>query len=446
MSAGHLRQFVGEGQTAGTNAVFEESIVQCKEETDCQLDISWKPQINLLKSGLPQVHVCKEEVQTDEEHCNQEGNFSLDQEESELPEIKEEQEELCVGQEGELLVVVLKEEPDTLMVTPTCAESDHNVPEQKGDQVLSQNSPVTDRKDEEEKKHFRLGSVRNSDLNPSEKCLKNTSHSHIGGSFPMSESLCDSGANKDVFKCDVCGKVFNSKPRMRNHHKIHTRQKRYPCSTCGKKFKDASTLKYHVRTHTGEKPYSCENCTKCFSCYGKLLVHMRIHTGDKPYLCNTCGRGFSQSSALKRHTAIHTDEKLYSCKICGKSFAQNSDVTVHMRTHTGEKPYVCNTCGRRFSDSSAFKRHKAIHINEKTHSCKICGKSFRQSGHLLRHLTIHTGDKPFSCEKCGKRFRQSNNLMRHLKIHSEDGSYACNTCGKQFIRPSWLKRHIDSHR
>ena len=53
---------------------------------------------------LPQQHVCKEEeVLAEQQLCIQERNSSLDQEDPEPPQIKEEQEELCTSEEGEQL-------------------------------------------------------------------------------------------------------------------------------------------------------------------------------------------------------------------------------------------------------------------------------------------------------------------------------------------------------
>ncbi|KAG7222306.1 hypothetical protein INR49_016391, partial [Caranx melampygus] len=61
---------------------------------------------------LPQQHVCQEEEEEEEEALS-----SLEQEQPEPPQIKEEEEEVCSSQEGEQLL--LKQETDSLMVTPT---------------------------------------------------------------------------------------------------------------------------------------------------------------------------------------------------------------------------------------------------------------------------------------------------------------------------------------
>ncbi|XP_049906787.1 uncharacterized protein LOC126394167 [Epinephelus moara] len=71
------------------------------------------------------LHVCKEEeVLSEQQLCIQERNSSVDQEEPEPPQIKEEEEELCSSQEGEQLV--LKQETDASMLTPTHEERDHS--------------------------------------------------------------------------------------------------------------------------------------------------------------------------------------------------------------------------------------------------------------------------------------------------------------------------------
>ncbi|XP_058505068.1 uncharacterized protein LOC131472178 isoform X2 [Solea solea] len=81
----------------------------------------------MFKLKLPQLHVCKEEeVLTEQQLCNQERNSSLDQEEPESLHMKEEEVEICTSHEGEQLEV--KQEADTLMLTPENEESDHMEP------------------------------------------------------------------------------------------------------------------------------------------------------------------------------------------------------------------------------------------------------------------------------------------------------------------------------
>ncbi|XP_025755986.1 uncharacterized protein LOC109195459 isoform X2 [Oreochromis niloticus] len=104
-SVQYLREFINERLTAAAEQIFlefEKTIVQYEEEIDRQrrlLDITWKPQIKLHRVELRQ-------------NCDikQERSSSVEQEEPEPPQIKEEQEELCSSQEGEQLG--LKEETE----------------------------------------------------------------------------------------------------------------------------------------------------------------------------------------------------------------------------------------------------------------------------------------------------------------------------------------------
>ncbi|XP_062418484.1 uncharacterized protein LOC134129081 [Pungitius pungitius] len=82
--------------------------------------------IHFVPPELPQSRVCKpQEVLSDHQQlCLQERNPSVDQEDPDPPQIKEEQEELCSSQEGEQLEP--KQEADTFTLTPTCEETDHS--------------------------------------------------------------------------------------------------------------------------------------------------------------------------------------------------------------------------------------------------------------------------------------------------------------------------------
>ncbi|XP_044051302.1 zinc finger and SCAN domain-containing protein 31-like [Siniperca chuatsi] len=338
-----LREFVNERLTAAAEeifGIFEKTIVEYEEEIDRQrrlLDSFWKPEIKLHRIELPQQHVStEEEVLADQQLCIQERNSSLDQEDPEPPQIKEEQEELCTSQEGEQLV--LKQETDAFMLTPTYEESDHNE-----DQTLYLNDDLT--QNAAEKEPIVNISVKssvvpepNSDQQLlSHNCHKAESQDHKGSKHE------DSGSTRDA-EPELQKRQHKRKSNSNNVCKIHlnTCKKSFKCDTCGKDFKDKS----------------------------KLDRHLRIHTGEKPYFCNTCGNRFSDLSILRRHITIHTGERPYSCKTCGKNFRLKSDLKVHLRTHTGEKPYNCNTCGKRYCRMPDLKKHVRIHTSEKQCTCK----------------------------------------------------------------------------
>ncbi|XP_037537354.1 uncharacterized protein LOC119414332 [Nematolebias whitei] len=123
-SVQHLREFIGERRSSEKLPGCKETIVQSEEDTDRQhrlLHISWKPPTTFNTTDQQQ-QVHKEE------------------EEPEPPQIKEEQEELCISQEGEQLV--LKQRTGTFI--ETCEESDLREPEPNSHQLLAHVSPVAE--------------------------------------------------------------------------------------------------------------------------------------------------------------------------------------------------------------------------------------------------------------------------------------------------------------
>ncbi|XP_054467309.1 zinc finger protein 93-like [Anoplopoma fimbria] len=420
-----LREFVTERLTAAAQeifGVFEKTIFQYEEEVDRQrrlLDVVWKPAIKLHRIELPKQHVCEEEeVLSDQQLCVQERNSSLDQEDPEPPQVKEEQEEPCTSQEGEQLE--LKQETETFMLTPSYEESDHSkdqtlnmssdenqsmveetplgytsversvVPEPNEDhQLLSHNSHAD--KSQDQKGGNRRCSESTNELKKIHH--KSNSQGHNVYNPIISPIHCITSTGKEFLQCDTCGKHFKYKSTLERHLRIHTGEKPYSCDTCGKRFSRSSTLNSHMRVHTGEKPYPCITCGKIFSQISTLNAHAKIHSGEKPYSCNSCGKIFSRTSLLRSHLRIHTGEKPYSCKTCGKKFNRKSILITHMRIHTGEKPYSCNTCGKKFSWEKLLKAHSRVHTGEKPYSCKTCGKTFSWTSQLKTHKRVHTGEK-----------------------------------------------------
>ncbi|XP_041820484.1 zinc finger protein 501-like [Chelmon rostratus] len=430
-SVEYLREFVNERLTAAADeifGVFRKTIVEYEEEIDRQsklLDMFWKPEIKLHRIKLPQQHVCtEEEVLCDQQPCIEERTSSLDQEDPEPPQIKEEQEELCTSQEG--LLLVLKQETDTFTLTPTYDEDDHSQAETNSDhQLLCHNSHVAERRDQKGGRHGDSGPTRNAQPKP--KAGHHNRERHRNDAYNSDLSEINRGANtvKKPVKCDICGKAFKCQSKLNIHLRSHTGEKPYSCDTCGRRFSQTSVLNAHLRIHTGEKPYSCNTCGKEFRLNGLLKVHMRMHTGEKPYLCKTCGKRLSDSSALKKHMIIHTGEKPYLCNTCRKRFYRIQDLNRHMSVHTGERPYTCKTCGKDFRLNGNLTVHMKLHTGEKRFTCKTCGRDFRSSSHLKNHTRTHTGEKPYVCITCRKRFCRMSHLKRHVLVHAGEGPYAC---------------------
>ena len=59
-------------------------------------------------------------------------------------------------------------------------------------------------------------------------------------------------------------------------------QKRFKCELCGKGFATKQRLKDHTNIHTGERPFMCKYCGASFANNGNCRMHERsMHLGHK---------------------------------------------------------------------------------------------------------------------------------------------------------------------
>ncbi|KAM7415835.1 hypothetical protein PAMA_018069 [Pampus argenteus] len=374
-----FRNFVNERLTAAAEeilAVFEKTVVVYEEEIHRQcklLDIVLRPEIKLHKEEISQSSVCNEEVLAD-----QERNFSLDQEELEFPQIKEEQDELCNSLEGEHLVLEL----ETDMLRPTCERNDHIEDHSQTAAEKESNVSVIVVKSESDREGLGV-SESNGDHHKSQD--------HKRGNRENANT--DMEPEDKLFKCLFCTEEFHDFLKLNIHLRTHAGEKHFKCDTCGKGFSKKALLKNHILTHTGEKPFTCRVCGKEFNCQSNCITHMKTHSGEKPHTCSTCGKSFCRGADLRRHNRTHTGEKPYSCLYCGKEFSHHSSLTNHVRVHTGERPYKCIWCGKRFAVATTLKIHTRVHTGEKPYKCNTCGKTFAHNTGLTLHNKIHAREK-----------------------------------------------------
>ncbi|XP_038125915.1 gastrula zinc finger protein XlCGF57.1-like [Cyprinodon tularosa] len=208
-----------------------------------------------------QDYVGKEEVFSDQQLCGQERKSSLDQEEPEALQIKEEQKE--------------PKHPWTKEETMQLPISEH-----EGQLVLKQETEVTEDK-----------------LLP---CLTSAEQFMVH---------IRTHTGQKIYECLSCGKKSPKKSRIDGNIRIHTGEKPFSCAICDKNFTEKTSLTTQIRSDTGEKPFECLYCGKRFTSKYNLNNHIRIHTSEKSLSCTICCKNFTRKSSLTSHMRIHTGEK-----------------------------------------------------------------------------------------------------------------------------------------
>uniref|UniRef100_UPI0037E73F15 uncharacterized protein n=1 Tax=Semicossyphus pulcher TaxID=241346 RepID=UPI0037E73F15 len=488
-----LREFVNERLTAAAEeifGVFKRTIVEYEEEIARQrrlLDLVCKPQLKLHRIEL-------KGVLADQQFCNQEGNSSLDQDDSEPPPIKEEQEELCSSQEGDQLL--LKQETDTFILTPTYEEKDQT--------LLFHNSHVAENQDPIGGKHGDSGRTRDAEPEPRKGCENSIGHKFcicysatMSSVQHLSEFITDrlTAAAEEIFgvfkrtiveyeeeldrqrrlldivykpeikllrielphqhvcKEEVlpgqqfCNQERNSSPDQEDQEPPQIKDEQE--EVCTSQVEEQLVLKQEINTFmlttADEDSDHNEEELKIDQQHLDSGTSTNAETNTRQHNTISQSNNVYNPKLSEIHFNAQRDKEFFKCDTCGRTFNNKSGLRKHLNVHTGEKPCLCKTCGKVFSSMSALKNHTRIHTGEKPYSCNTCGKDFRFSSVLRIHMRTHTGEKPFLCKICGKRFIEKSKLKSHIGIHTGDRPHCCKTCGQDFSSSSDLRVHTRTH-
>jgi len=244
--------------------------------------------------------------------------------------------------------------------------------------------------------------------------------------------------------CPKCGKTYSRAQSMLFHMSKHEEEEDdeyFECADCHAKFKKKDKLDQHIsKKHDGG--YECDHCDKRFSEATILKEHTRIHTKERPYQCTECGSTFSFQSTFVSHRKMHLREKgmseeeakvklYYFCDICGKSYANKAGLKIH-KLHVHEKyseEVPCDVCGKSFRTRELLKQHQEReHSESPKFACEICGQRFGNSYHLKRHASSHS-DEGYPCSQCSRIFKRKDGLDTHFahthrdkpnRMHTDD--------------------------
>lgn len=106
-------------------------------------------------------------------------------------------------------------------------------------------------------------------------------------------------------KCDICGATFKSEQRVKAHKRqVHVESPEV-CHICGILCKNKRGLTLHQKRHdASNRKFACDECGKAFFSTTLLKQHIRVHTREKPYKCPLCNHRCAIKQNVLKHAAV----------------------------------------------------------------------------------------------------------------------------------------------
>ena len=70
--------------------------------------------------------------------------------------------------------------------------------------------------------------------------------------------------------CDICGKTYDTRERLRTHSRVHDQSNYCTCDVCGRSFTSRNLLRRHSKWHVRIPEESCPICDEKFMYKGSM--------------------------------------------------------------------------------------------------------------------------------------------------------------------------------
>ncbi|XP_044063580.1 zinc finger protein 729 isoform X1 [Siniperca chuatsi] len=255
--------------------------------------------------------------------------------------------------------------------------------------------------------------------------------------------------------CLDCGKQCSSAGALLDHKKVCLESKQEiqtPEATA-----EVSPPLSRLSEHTAKCLFKCDKCGKAFQTEEQLGTH-KTKAKSRPYCCALCCHGFWAENQLQQHLAWHDEVRCrlpnevryrlsaamtskplkpnISCDDTrGKSFPSS---TLNRPTLNPDSQsqisHKCQHCGKAFLSPTALQKHETQHCNNDSYHCSICPRTFSEIQDLINHhqecigdykrqsdslAAVSSGDtNGLTCLECGTTFCQETDLHQHYIEHA----------------------------
>ena len=259
--------------------------------------------------------------------------------------------------------------------------------------------------------------------------------------------------------CDICDFKTIKKYKMNYHLKQTHGGSTYDCKRCSIKFGLKTLFKEHVKLNhrSSKKAFTCPKCGKLINSKSRLKVHIRVKHDNIFFNCHHCEAQFSRQYVLNDHIEdFHgLGDKNFDCPNCSEKFFTNNLLHRHLKKEHPEEYFIfCSQCPKKVSPSRKYRmveHEKQVHQGV-VFSCMLCTKTYKRQNRLQDHIKVEHDKIYFQCQYCEMKLKRGDALKGHIKTrHREivdlksflDSYFPCTKCKASFSNERGLKSHID---
>ncbi|CAL8142549.1 unnamed protein product [Orchesella dallaii] len=310
-------------------------------------------------------------------------------------------------------------------------------------------------------------------------------------SDPMSEEESDNekgvSSAKEQFSCSICGVIYQTQHRAREHEEVHKRDDVFKCKSCKFVCLTNRGLKIHnTKLHSTSEPSEKSKAKKKI----KSEYEDRDNEDAGDHSCSLCPVVYKTAHRLKEHEEVHQMENVYRCQVCGFACLKSRGIRIHARKYhskllnwneifdddlkynevdaavaepneTAEEEYSCAICCAVYKTKHRLREHKRFHKTDDAVKCPECPYVCMTERQLFAHSNKQhsksdetTSDsKPpcaksknssasFQCILCPAKYQSENRFKQHSALHNDDSSFNCEVCGWVLATKEKLKYHM----